>query len=385
MNKALETNRGAGDRPKVLQVITRLGLGGAEQVSLSIVRELRSEVQSAVFTVHGHGNDEVGREMERSLRELGVPWFQGTRCPMKAGGPLPAAWALARAVREFAPDVVHCHAEPAEATVATWRALFARSAKPVKVLRTVHNSVFWRFWPRVGRWVDRQLAGADVVAVSEAARTEFVRYRADSAAAELPFVDVVYNGVGLEPLPSRPLHDTAVRRVLFAGRFEDQKGVDVLARALPHVELGPGVRGELTFIGHGAHEPALRRLAATPPRGWHVIVRPPVGRLPLEFPAHDLVVLPSRFEGLGLVAVEATLCGLPVVATNAPGLREALPGDHPWWARVEDELDLARVLTSALATPSRWNDVVAAAQSFASRRFASRAMAESYKLIFMAA
>lgn len=385
MNKDLETNRSASERPRVLQVITRLGLGGAEQVSLSIVRGLRSEVHSAVFTVHGHGNDDVGREMERSLRELGVPWFQGTRCPMKAGGPLPAAWALARAVREFAPDVVHCHAEPAEATVATWRALFARRAKHIKVLRTVHNSVFWRFWPRVGRWVDRQLAEADVVAVSEAARTEFLRYRAESRGLPTPQVKVIYNGVSLAPQPARPLSDSTSRRVLFAGRFEDQKGVDVLARALSRVELPQGVRGEMTFIGHGLHEPLLRELATHPPTGWRVEIRPPVGRLPSVFSSQDLLVMPSRFEGLGLVAIEATLCGMPVVATDAPGLREALPADHPWWVRPEDEADLAKVLTAALGAPTHWSGTVASAQSFATQRFAPRVMVDGYNHIFLTA
>lgn len=368
-------------RPRVLQCITRLGLGGAEQVALSIMRALRGEVDFAVFTVHGQSGDDVGREMEPELRSLGIPWFHGTRVPMKWGGPLRGAWALGRAVRAFRPDALHCHAEPAEACVAVWSAARAERTSPV-VVRTVHNSMFWRFWPRVGRWCDRRLPGPWVAGVSAAACAEFARYRLDSGAPPAT-PRLIYNGVSLAARPPHGApHELRRRRVLFAGRFEPEKGPDILCQALPLVRLPPGVSGELQFVGHGCLEAEVRALAAQPPPGWAVNVGPPVRGLPAAMAAFDVLVAPSRFEGLGLVAIEATLCGLPVVASTAQGLREALPADHPWLAEPGDAAGFAARLSAALSAPETWAPAVHRGQRFAAERFAPTRMADGYQRLY---
>lgn len=370
-------------RQRVLQCITHLGLGGAEKVAFSLIRGLRAEIDFAVFTVRGQSGDEVGQGMEDELRRLGVPWYRGTRLTMKAGGPLPGGWALARAIRDFQPDIVHCHAEPAEACAAVWAACFAGRRRPA-VARTVHNSMFWRFWPRVGRWCDRRLAGAYVANVSEAARDEFVHYRLASRAGAPPAPPVViYNGVALPRLAPRaaPL-DPRVRRVLFAGRFENEKAPDVLCQALPRTVLPPAVRGELLLVGRGRHDREIRNLAAHPPPGWRVKVQPPVPDLPALMRQSDLMAVPSRFEGLGLIGIEATLCGLPVVATNARGLSETLPADHPWLARPGDPRDYAAKLGAALQDTDQWAGAVAAAQEFAAARFTPGEMLRGYRAFY---
>ena len=245
-------------------------------------------------------------------------------------------------------------------------ALLFRTEGRGSMVRTIHNSVFWRFWPRVGRWCDRRLAHTYIACVSEAPREEFLRYRTDSGVGAPPAPPVVIqNGVALPLCAPKPKPQaTGIRRVLFAGRFEPEKGVDVLCRALPQVRLEPGVTGEITFMGHGRQEPEVRALAATPPPGWQVTVRPPAPGLQNIFPQFDLIVVPSRFEGLGLIAIEATLSGLPVVASDAPGLREALPPDHPWMPKPGDVDSLADSLSNALAATSRWAETVRTAQQF---------------------
>jgi len=370
-------------RLRVLQCITRLGLGGAERMAFGLMDTLRPRVDCAVFTVHGAGGDAVGAGLRHELAATRTPWFAGTAVPMKAGGMLPGASALARAVGSFRPDVVHFHSETPEscgAMLAQFSPAFAR----MPMVRTIHNSVFWRYWPRIGRWCDRRLAHAHIACVSEAAREEFLRYRADSGADRPPAEPgVIYNGVALPPLAPRPGPEhPGRRRVLFAGRFEMQKGADVLCQALAQVCLPADTRGELTCMGHGAQAARVRALAANPPPGWSVTVLPPAAGLAAVFPHHDLVVMPSRFEGLGLVAIEATLCGLPVVATDAPGLRETLPADYPWRARPGDAASLAQCLGTALAETGRWAETVRAAQYFARTRFSPAAMGEGYEQLY---
>lgn len=370
-------------RLRVMQVITRLGLGGAEKVSLALVHGLRPEIDFAVFTVNGLGTDAVGADMAASLAAAGIPWFRGTRLTLKRGGMLTGGLALTRAMRAFRPDVLHFHAETAEICGAVMTCLPLGGMRPA-VVRTIHNSVFWRFWPRLGRWCDRRLAHAYIAGVSAAALAEFHRYRTDSGAPAAPVPpSIIYNGVALPLLPPRYAPaDPAVRRVLFAGRFEPEKGTDVLVAALPLVTLPPGVRGELTVLGHGRLAPLLHALAAQPPAGWTVAVLPPVAHLPALLPAFDLVVMPSRFEGLGLVAVEALFCGTPLVATTGPGLREAVPETHPWLARPGDTPHLAATLTAALRDTDRWSAAGTTAQHFAADRFASAKMLDAYHRLY---
>lgn len=372
-------------RPRILQVITRLGLGGSEKVALSIVDGLRGEFDFAVFTVYRGIHDEVGAAMRRELAAAGVPWLRGTRLDVKRGGLLPGALALHRAVQSFRPHLIHYHTEIPEACGATLAALRPGFAR-LPALRTIHNSIFWRYWPRIGRWCDHRLASARVVCVSAAARDEFLRYRAASGVAPArPPPAVLYNGVAVAPRPVRSgLLRPGVCRVLFAGRFEPQKGVDVLCAALPLVALPPGLRVEFTAVGHGFHEPLLRALADRPPEGWSLSVRGPVASLPDLLEGFDLVVMPSRFEGLALIAIETILCGVPLVATRAPGLQEILPANHPWLPRPEDPADLAAALSRAIGEPHTWSQVMSAAQQYAIPRFSPGRMLGAYRELYTA-
>lgn len=375
MNEFKPTNR----RPRVLQCITRVGIGGAERVALSIVRGLQAEFDFAVFAVYGVGRDGIGEAMRDELTAMNLPVFGGRPWPMKAGGMVPGGFALARAIRAFRPDVLHFHTETPEACGAAMYALSPKT-RQIPAVRTIHSSVFWRFWPRVGRWCDRQLATARVTCVSAAAGDEFLRYRAVSGvAAETQAPRVIYTGLTQAVQPPREGPRTpGRRRILFAGRFDREKGAAVLARAVPLVTLPPNTTAELTFIGRGDDETELRSLATNPPPGWSVTLAAPVPTLEPLFAQFDAAVVPSYFEGLGLVSVEATIAGLPVVTSDAPGLQETLPDDYPWRARPGDPASLAGVLSAALQETDRWQDAVRSAQAFVRQRFDPSAMARAY-------
>jgi glycosyltransferase involved in cell wall biosynthesis len=370
-------------RLRVLQCITRLGLGGAERVAFDLMRGLRSQIDFGVFTVHAASRDAIGVEMRTELVTTNTPWFIGTRWPMKGGGMIPGGLALRAAVRDFRPDIVHFHSETPEACGAVMMRLMSDRERPL-ALRTIHNSVFWRYWPRIGRWCDRQLRAAWIAGVSEATLTEFQRYRADSGLPP-PAVapTIIYNGA-TTPIrePRGAPRQDGVRRVLFAGRFELQKGTDVLCQALGLVRLPGNVRGELALLGHGTEQAQAEQLAQRPPPGWSVIVRPPVADLTRVFPDYDLLVMPSRFEGLGLVAIEAMLAGLPVVATDAAGLREVFPPEYPWRATPGDPASLANSLTAALRETAHWREAVCSGQQFARTRFNPAVMAASYQRLY---
>jgi glycosyltransferase involved in cell wall biosynthesis len=94
------------------------------------------------------------------------------------------------------------------------------------------------------------------------------------------------------------------------------------------------------------------------------------------------MIMPSRYEGLALSAIEAALLGLPIVATDGPGIREGFPPDYPWLAKAGDADDFARLLQGALHHPETWPGVVRQAQDFAQANFNVTAMCDAYAKLY---
>lgn len=150
--------------------------------------------------------------------------------------------------------------------------------------------------------------------------------------------------------PTTPKRTTASHlRVLYAGRLTAEKGGDVLVKALTTacgIELSIAApRAEFNSL-----QPVLRQ-AGIHARylGW--LRRPQLWK---AFADHDVLVMPSTtLEAMGLVALEAQACGLPVLYQPVPGLREALGGsalatDFTNSAAVSRDLDRLRTSPSLL-------------------------------------
>lgn len=136
---------------------------------------------------------------------------------------------------------------------------------------------------------------------------------------------------------------------LWVGRMVPVKGLDVLLAAWPMVTRD-GEPPLLVLAGDGEHREGLE-LAATP-LGARVRFVGPIGHAALAewYRAADLVVLPSRSEGVPNVLLEGLACGTPFVASDVGAIRGLL---EPQSAVVPagDIAALAQALTTALAGP----------------------------------
>ena len=135
--------------------------------------------------------------------------------------------------------------------------------------------------------------------------------------------------------------------------FLSQKGADLLPAILEHADTGliSASPAELTIYGAGSLEPELARWAAQGVPGWNIRILPPTPELRSEMARHDLLLMPSRFEGLGLVAAEALMAGLPVIGTRISGMTEVFPADYPLLAPMADTQALGNLLTQVLSNP----------------------------------
>lgn len=369
-------------RPRILHCITHVSIGGAERVAVSIAEQLREEFDFSIFAVRGIGRGEVGQSLHRELLERNIPVLTGSRVPMRFGGMITGAFGLARAIRKTRADIVHLHTEIPEASGAAMRCGRGFD-KNVSFVRTIHSAGYWEFWRRLGLWCDRRLATARIAAVSPSALDAFTRFRRESSAPPPPSAPVLIpNGVARATAIRSRNPSTSHVDLVYGGRLEHEKGVDLLPEILTRTQLPAGGTARLVVFGTGPYHAILADFARRAPQGWKIELHEPVADFRTRLADFDLMILPSRFEGLPLVAIEASMAALPIVTTNAPGVRDTMPTDHPWLAPPGDARSFAEVLTRAIHQRGEWQTVGARQKALAEERFTVEEMARGYRQLY---
>jgi L-malate glycosyltransferase len=225
-----------------------------------------------------------------------------------------AAWALRRMLREERPEVVHAH-DPH----ALGAALLAGGRAPVVATRRVDFDL--QGWP--SRW--KYSRARRVVAVSRAVADVLVRSGLSPATLR-----VVYEGV--PDRPPRPGGREALRALgvpaealvvgnvaALTGHKDHETLIDAAAQVVQSV---PAAR--FVVVGQGELEGRLRGQAQDRGLGDRLIFAGFRDDLDRLLPAFDVFCLSSRQEGLGTSLLDAMCFGIPVVATSAGGIPEAV-------------------------------------------------------------
>jgi glycosyltransferase involved in cell wall biosynthesis len=362
---------------RVVHLVTKLGIGGAERMAETLATASVAEGFDVSVLAVGQAeeSDVLAAVMRKSLEAAGVHVVLASRSRSKKASAARAAPGTARYLRDWKPDVVHVHTEVPQAALALARLFPPRGRRPATVL-TVHSSVNWPKWGRVGRLAAWMLRDAVVVAVSESARRSYLE-NADGRRCGL-----VPNGVKVEELGRRPAIVRRPPRYLYASRLEPEKGIDTLMDALDLLESSPADFG-LTIMGSGRLEADVTRRVETMSRD--VRLHPPSPTLRSELREYDALVMPSKYEGLALLAVEALCVGLPVLATSAAGLTDTLPPGYPGCVPPADPGALAQLLEAFESDPSPWLGRSAPDRRWARRRYDSRTMVKGYAGVYEAA
>jgi glycosyltransferase involved in cell wall biosynthesis len=313
-------------------------------------------------------------QLAAGLRELGDEVEVLGRGPRGAAGPkvlfpltiVPAAW---RALRRFRPDVVQVHeSDGALAALLVRAARNLLAPRPllaallqvsyVEELRAVRPLVAGgRVLGRPGgveirfRWLKAPfqillglitVRAADLVlAPSEATAAEL---RRDYRAGEVGVIPNVTGGLEIAPAGEV---EGPPGYLLFVGRLRIRKGVEVLLEALRKV---PGAA--LRIAGDGEHRAALERAAAVLGPAVAFLGTRDASQVRTLLRGAAALVVPSIYEGMPLVVLEAMEAGVPVVASAVSGIPEVVvDGETGWLVPPEDPEALARALREVLTDP----------------------------------
>jgi len=351
-------------------------LGGAEnQISRLVERWL--ELGAAV-EVAGHripnGTQWLGGRPLRTHRLS--PWRTGGR-PGRALGYLFSLWRLAwQRRRDF--DVVYCRGLGDAALslalgrtfgIVPWSMLVvpinAGGAGDAHFLRSLPA---WRLWCRL---LDRQIEAVNLINSDIASELDDLGL----TRARRSFIP---NGIPLLPAVSRS-PGAEVRRLVWTGRLEHQKGLDLLFPALAECRQ-EGARFQLTLWGEGSRENELRSLASS--LGIDDSVRF-AGACPADavrnvLCAADAFVLPSRYEGMSNSALEAMETSLPVLCTRCGGIDAAVEEGAGWVCEPNDASALRRALREMFSqSREEWLAQGRRARELVESRFAMNSVAQA--------
>lgn len=342
---------------KILQIITLSGLGGAQSVVVNLSNSLVQRGHE-VAVIAGEGDGKLFDLLDSEIKKVRLDSLVRRLSPLNE---ITTLFALRKYYHQFLPDIIHLHSSKA--------ALLGRIALPKsKIVYTVHGFDSIRLAYRKFLPLEKLLQHrcAAIVGVS--------RYDETGLKEEgiINHVSTVYNGI-FQPalLSDNPFrHIVGYKgKVLCIARLSPQKNHKLfveIARLLPQyafIWIGnqnvPNFEypENMFFMGNIPNAGAYIRYA-------------------------DLFMLPSNYEGLPMVIIEALSQGVPVVASDVGGITELLDGRNGY-AMINDANMMATKITEILSKSETERDLMSrcAIETYKSR-FTVERMTDGYQKIY---
>jgi glycosyltransferase involved in cell wall biosynthesis len=351
-----------GSRPTVVFVSEAEEFAGAEHYMVLIIEALADRFDFLVVAGKGAADETLGKSEEAGARTMVIEGLR--RKPS-----LPAQMELTRLLRRTDPDLVHVNASDQGSGIA---AFIASRFVAAPLVATLHNRIPDRSRARETASRAMLRANDQIIAVSDGVGAYLERLGLGHV--------VIKNGLlppRIDPLARERLGlDPDAFVVGGIGRLHAQKGWDVLCAAAPGIRAQrPDIR--IIVVGDGPLREELERMPGSEEVRFAGYARDASSLLG----AFDLLVMPSRYEGLGLVAIEGMLSGIPIVASRVDGLVEVI-GDTGRLIPAEAPHLLADAVIEMASDRGRREDLAARASERARRLFHRDRMAAQTAAVY---
>lgn len=221
-------------------------------------------------------------------------------------------------------DIVHAHLSPTIFYCAAFKWLMPRR---FKLITTEHNSQNNRRSSWIGRLLDAWLYRTvdHIACISQGTQDALIDWQPGTESKS----SVIYNGISLKSheRTSQSQQNTKVR-IASVGRLHEQKNYSVAIEAIALLkESAPGTCSfEYLIAGEGVLRAQLQDLITKRQLNDEVKLLGHISNIPEWLLTADIFLIPSKWEGFGLAAVEAMHAGLPVIASDVAGLNELIRG-----------------------------------------------------------
>lgn len=366
-------------RRRVFHIISHFDMGGAERIAASIAQSGNPAIDYHIVEVV-RAHSAFTPTFIAELRSSGIVCHRAIVPDVRfhfifervAAATFPL-WFLFLFLR-YKPVAIHTHTEVPDMATFAFFSLFPFLKKRCRIVRTIHNTRLWTGQKKMGRTIERFfIRNRSNIAISRAVQESYA-----DVYGEMP--PIVYNGV-----PPASAHRVGQSygaivkgktNILFAGRFEEQKGIATLLSIIETVDPS---RYHFHLFGSGSlHSLIESRVGSRP----NVSLNAPLHDLRSIMPLFQFLLMPSEFEGLSTLSIEASLEGLPVIANRCPGLEETLPPDWPLAVSHNALPQYERLFASLLPSIDR-QALAAQALRYAEDNFSLSRMRQSYEALYI--
>ncbi|MDC6270268.1 glycosyltransferase [Lysinibacillus fusiformis] len=301
---------------KVLHVITTLNSGGAEKMLVDIVNEMKIQGISCEVAVLTKTQNFFGKQFEK----LNIPVYYG---PTSKVYSIKNIFWLKNIITKQNYNYIHTHLFASQLFMPIALKLANNKAQLITTEHSTHNK---RRETKVFYWLDYwlYLQYDKIIAITKDTKKNLNSYLPST----LKKTVVIENGIdvlqysestAIDKYELSPEIAENDKLILMVAAMRDQKDHETLIRAS---KLLPS-NYRVIFVGDGERMEEVKQYALE--YGSNTILF--LGRqtdVPAIMKASDVFVLSSKWEGFGLVAVEAAATGLPVVASDVKGLSEVV-------------------------------------------------------------
>lgn len=322
---------------KIAYLITRAEMGGAQVHVLDLLKGFAGRSTPVLLTgEQGYLTAECAR--------LGVEYriVPDLVQPLRPWQDLKALARSVDVLRDLQPDLLHCHTSKA--------GIIGRTAARICRIPAVFTAHTWcfaegtsRLWKLVGKPSERISAAwsQKIIAVSDSNR----RLAIEQGIVPAEKIVTIHNGIDDTEWRSEPASGQTPEIVMVA-RFAPQKNQAELVEALAGIDLPY----RLTFVGDGPTRAAVE--AAVDARG----LRAKVQFLGVRKDTDEILgrastfVLATNWEGFPITILEAMRAGLPVIATDVDGVREAVTDNESGFLYGRGQVEQLRTALFAVLT-----------------------------------
>ncbi len=311
---------------KVIHIISNLSIGGAQLLLFDIINNLKKEeLEIEVITIDSGFYIDKFKKAGIKVRDLKCKGLVNPLIFLK----------LRNILKEIKPDIVHTHLLKAD----FYGRIAAKWLKIPVVFTTCHNDSTTHklnktnkknIFDRIDNWVI-DYTNSNIIAISERVK-QFLLNRKNNKLSEK--ISVIYNGIEIEK-EDFILNNEEIKYfrstlklekedfvISIIGRLEEQKGhLEFLGKCS---EIIKELNLKILIVGEGSQRNKIENLIKNEKLENNVYLLGFKDDTEKYYEISDLIVIPSIWEGFGIVACEGMIKGKVVLASNVGGLSEII-------------------------------------------------------------
>ncbi len=328
--------------------------GGVAEYLYSFLKNFNDEVYEHIIIVSEDYRDQIERFKPYVAEIHIVPMTRDINLKSDIG----AIFKLKKKLKIIKPDIVYLHSSKAGA-LGRMALLFNFSTK------IIYNAHGWYFNAKINKkkkilfaTIERLLAFKTnvIVNISESEYNSAIKYKIASSKKMV----VIDNGIDFTKFDNQKQYREETRNryniksedivIGVVGRLTEQKDPDTSIKAfnLLHKEQK---NIKLMFVGSGDLEKKVVLYAKQNNLEKDIIITGWVNNVEEYIPAFDIAILPSKWEGFGLVIIEYMACDKPIVATDVGGISNIIKAnENGYLIEIENENELKNKLKQIIET-----------------------------------